>query len=57
MKLLDFTTPEYDEYWKGIETGIYVENENMNFDCPDKYWEEIGQAYWFGMENGCICYG
>ena len=52
VKLLDFTTPEYDDYW----AGNYENADKLNFDCPAGF-EEIAQGYWYGMEDGCVCAG
>ena len=58
MKLLDFTGKEYDDYWKGKfdKKDILGKPIKWNLNCP-KGFEEIAQGYWFGMKDGCVCYG
>ena len=31
-------------------------DESLTFDCPKGY-EEIGNGYWYGLKDGCICNG
>ena len=55
IQLLDFTGEEYNDYWNQNYQNEQ-EISKLKFDCPTGY-EEIGEAYWYGLKDGCICNG
>ena len=54
---MDFTDTKYDKYWaKDFRDKDETKSLEQSLKCPEGF-EEIGQGYWYGLEDGCVCNG